>query len=71
MLTFYKTLDIRAREVQPQVAAIYFSPGKPMYCIVGTEYGHVHTIAGDIRVWQSKSGAYSHLRKIKEAQQWN
>jgi hypothetical protein len=33
------------------------------YSIVGTVYGHIHTSAGDIRFWNSYSGARRHLAR--------
>ena len=32
------------------------SPRK-LYCVIGTDYGYLHTSAGDIRTWRSASGA--------------
>ena len=63
MLVFNKTLDIRTRQVTPQVAVIYFSPNNPLYCIVGTEYGHIHSPNGSLRTWQSRSAARDFLKK--------
>lgn len=63
MLTFTNGLDIRTRQVKPQVARFYVTPSEMGYCIIGTEYGHIHTTAGDVRTWRSKSGAYRYLRQ--------
>lgn len=40
------------------------------YCIIGTDYGYLHTIAGDIRTWNSESGARQHLRRHILPNQW-
>jgi len=58
MITFETGIDIRSREPkQPTVAR--FNTGKVYcYCVIGTDYGHIHTSAGDVRTWASKSGAY-------------
>lgn len=56
-------IDHRCREVKPQVAKL--SPYGILlgYIIIGTDYGYVHTTAGDIRLWKTYSGAYKWLRK--------
>ena len=41
------------RGIPPQVARTQDN----LFCIIGTEYGYIHTIAGDLRVWRSYSGA--------------
>lgn len=33
------------------------------YAIAGTAYGFLHNSAGDIRFWNSRSGAAHHLKK--------
>jgi hypothetical protein len=63
MITFHNGLDIRTRQVKPQIAGFYVSPNELRYCVIGTEYGHIHTTSGDVRVWSSKSGAYKFLRQ--------
>lgn len=70
MITFESCgIDIRVREVKPQVARFRQSP-KPnhyVFICIGTDYGYVHTSGGDIRVWQSYSGARRFLnRYLKE-----
>jgi len=63
MITFTNGLDRRTREVSPQIAGFYVTPTDLRYCIIGTDYGHIHTTAGDVRTWRSKSGAYRYLRE--------
>lgn len=63
MITFDNGLDIRTRQVKPQIARFYVSPNDLRYCVIGTEYGHIHTASGEVRVWSSKSGAYRFLSK--------
>lgn len=36
--------------------------GHPRFCVVGTEYGYLHTAGGDVRTWRSKSGAQRAIR---------
>lgn len=57
MITFEDGLDIRTRQVKPQVARFHMGNGVYRYCIIGTEYGHIHTAEGDVRTWKSYSGA--------------
>ena len=33
------------------------SDGRPRWCVVGTDYGFLHTTGGDVRTWGSASGA--------------
>lgn len=63
MLTFENGLDIRTRQqTRPCVARIRVTGTEYRYCIIGTQYGHIHTTGGDVRTWKSKSGAYRFLR---------
>jgi hypothetical protein len=57
MLSFENGLDIRTRQVTPQVAKFRVSGNDWRFCIVGTAYGHIHTTGGDVRTWRSYSGA--------------
>ena len=43
----------------PTVALVDFGhkDGKPRYCVAGTDYGYLHTTAGDVRTWLGYSGA--------------
>lgn len=59
MVIFEKGLDGRTREAKiPTVAGLRLANGELAYIVIGTEYGHIHTSAGDVRVWKSYSGAY-------------
>ena len=43
-----------------------FSWGKPdqvLYAVCGTEYGYIHTTSGDVRTWNSYSGARSAAKR--------
>lgn len=61
MITFEKGLDIRTREVAPQVARFAMGDGTYRYICIGTDYGHIHTASGDVRTWGSYSGARKFL----------
>lgn len=37
----------------------------PRWCIVGTDYGYLHTTGGDIRTWRSRSGASRVARQYR------
>ena len=64
MVTFENGIDARAREAtKPTVAR--FNLGGALgyrYIVIGTAYGHIHTTGGDVRTWNSKSGAYRFAR---------
>ena len=58
MLTFENGMDYRAREFDaPTVARFRINATEYRYCVIGTQYGHIHTISGDVRTWRSYSGA--------------
>ena len=57
MITFENGIDIRCRADRTQVAKIKMVSGGYRYCVIGTQYGHIHTTAGDIRTWATYSGA--------------
>ena len=65
MITFENGLDIRCRQVEnPQVARIQITLAANRnvgevyrYCVIGTPYGFWHTSGGDVRTWQTYSGA--------------
>lgn len=65
-----KWQDVDPRESAPRVACVDFGhgDGKPRYCIIGTEYGYMHTAGGDVRTWRSYSGARRVLRRYLEIQ---
>lgn len=64
MITFENGIDARCREAtKPTVAR--FNMGGPLgyrYIVIGTQYGFIHTTGGDVRTWNSKSGAYRAAR---------
>lgn len=63
MIVFENGLDYRTRECdKPQVAKIRIRGNEYRYCIIGTQYGHIHTAGGDVRTWGSYSGAYKFLK---------
>ena len=63
MITFENGLDIRTREQEkPCVAKIRIQGARYAYCVIGTQYGHIHTTGGDVRVWESYSGAYRAMK---------
>lgn len=37
-------------------------PVRVLYAVCGTQYGYLHTTSGDVRVWNSYSGAYKVMR---------
>lgn len=73
MITFESGIDIRCRgAAKPTVAKIRTdnpndvfrqialrNGALPVYrfCVIGTDYGHIHTTGGDVRTWRSYSGA--------------
>ena len=81
MIVFENGIDIRCREAtKPQVAKlrvdnpncafrqIELSNGaEPVYkfIVIGTQYGHIHTSGGDVRMWGSYSGAYKFLKQYQ------
>ena len=58
------------RQGVPRVAMIhlhkpFLSPKvieKTVYCLIGTDYGHIHTSGGDVRTWATRSGAAQWLK---------
>ena len=58
MITFENGIDIRSRQPSaPTVARIRVSGDVYRYCVIGTQYGYLHTTSGDVRTWSSYSGA--------------
>ena len=58
MITFESGMDIRCREAkEPTVARFRVSGDDYRFIVIGTEYGYIHTSAGDVRTWRSYSGA--------------
>lgn len=66
MIVFENGLDSRTRECEkPQVAKIRVQGTEYCYCVIGTQYGHIHTTGGDVRTWGSYSGAYKFLKSYQ------
>lgn len=40
----------------PRALCVDFGRG-PVWCVVGTDYGFLHTTSGDVRTWRAPSGA--------------
>jgi hypothetical protein len=59
MITFENGIDGRCRSVSvPTVACVRVNAQIGYwYCVIGTEYGYIHTTGGDLRTWKSYSGA--------------
>jgi hypothetical protein len=55
--------DAKLRSGEPRVGMIHlYAPFTDTivdtkYCLIGTDYGYVHTSAGDVRTWDTISGA--------------
>lgn len=59
MVTFENGIDARARDAKhPAVARFHMGNGSYRFCVIGTDYGYLHTSGGDVRTWGSYSGAY-------------
>lgn len=58
MVTFENGLDSRVREaITPTVARFRVKGTEYAFIVIGTAYGYLHTIGGDVRTWRSYSGA--------------
>ncbi|MEF2253322.1 hypothetical protein RSP795_10140 [Ralstonia solanacearum] len=58
MIVFENGIDVRCREAKtPTAAKFHMGDGTYRYVVIGTEYGFIHTTAGDVRTWGSRSGA--------------
>lgn len=58
MITFENGMDARCRDAQsPTVARFRVTGTQYRYCVIGTQYGFWHTSGGDVRTWQTASGA--------------
>ena len=78
MLTFENGIDYRCREsTTPTVARFRMDNPNDVfrqiqlrngampeyrYIVIGTQYGYIHTIGGDIRTWKTPSGAYKFIK---------
>lgn len=58
MITFKTGMDARCRDAkQASTAQFAMGDGTYQYCVIGTEYGYIHTSGGAVRVWKSRGGA--------------
>lgn len=57
--------DVKSREGIPRVER-FKQYGINAYCIVGTKYGFLHNVSGDIAVYKSRSQANIGLKKYIE-----
>lgn len=61
LITFGDCLDHRVQEAKkPTVARFVYKVDKVeiiKYIVIGTLYGYLHTVGGDLRTWGSYSGA--------------
>jgi hypothetical protein len=58
MLVFENGMDSRARSAPvPEVAKFHMGNGVYRFVVIGTQYGYIHTRGGDVRTWESESGA--------------
>ena len=63
MITFESGIDIRCRQAEtPQIARLAIRPGEYRFIVIGTQYGYIHTTGGDVRTWQTRSGAARFLK---------
>jgi hypothetical protein len=64
LVTFHNGMDERCRQMRgPCVARFHVTPTDVRYCIIGTQYGYLHTTGGDVRTWGSYSGALQALKR--------
>lgn len=58
MLVFDNGIDHRARMASaPEVAKFRICGDHYEYCVIGTQYGYIHTSSGTVRTWKTASGA--------------
>ena len=63
MITFESGMDSRCREFTvPTVARFHMGDGAYRFVVIGTQYGYWHTTGGDVRTWQTYSGARRAIR---------
>lgn len=64
MEVFENGITIECRNpTKPEVAKFRVFGGIYKYCVIGTAYGFIHTIGGDVRVWDTYSGAYKAAKR--------
>lgn len=55
---FRNGMDALCRDyTKPTVARFWVTPSELRFAVVGTDYGPLHTIGGNVRTWKSYSGA--------------
>jgi hypothetical protein len=69
LITFYGGFDSRIRDITvptvARLAARFGEHTETKYVVVGTAYWYIHTSAGDIRTWNSYSGARKAARNYR------
>lgn len=66
MITFESGIDIRCRQMPaPTVARFALGDGSYRFIVVGTQYGYLRTTGGDVRTWQTYSGARRAIRNYR------
>lgn len=63
--SYTKPTVVRFRTPTSQFS--WAGPVRVRYAVCGTDYGWLHTTSGDIRTWDSYSGAYKAMRRYVEA----
>ena len=67
MIVFEKGIDYRARTtLKPTVAKFNILNNEYEYCVIGTDYGYIHTSGGNVRTWKSYSGAYKYMKQYEQ-----
>ena len=61
MIKFDNGIDGRSRDFNVPTVARFGD----RFCVVGTEYGHIHTTSGDVKTWGSYSGAYRAMKNYR------
>jgi len=51
-------VDIHPRSYAKPTVVRFRTPTSVRFAVCGTEYGYLHTTAGDVRTWGSYSGAH-------------
>ena len=66
MIVFEYGMDYRCKvPTKPTVARLHVGNGVYRFCIIGcTAYGYLRTRDGDVRTWESFSGASAAARKF-------
>ena len=58
MILFENGINKQCRDVAiPTVAKFKVSGDQYKFIVIGTDYGYIHTSGGDVRTWNSYSGA--------------